>query len=1046
MRIANRETNHSKRRASRAALTATLNVAILAVLLLLPGGAWAFDLGSSTSGGFGSPTIQSDKADYAPGATVILTGDNWLPGEHVHVTVNDDVSQTWVRESDVNADAAGSIRDEFQLPDSFIARYAVTATGDASGTATTTFTDGNVKVTSALGRDFNYTATPYSGSTNCTGAAGSPSTKTADANGTTVGLQGNESVLIVANLNANAPNASATFSNWTTPGSPAVQFAPGYSATDRTVCVVGFQSGSRDLVGNYTLDATPPTVVSVNRVGSSPTNTNGNVSWTVTFSESVTGVNASDFALVTTGLGGSPAITNVSGSSTTYTVTASTGTGDGTLKLNLNDDDSIVDAAGNKLGGTGSGSAGGGGVGNGSFEGQAYTIDRSAPTIAATAVTLPDNSPYTAGTWTNKSVRVTFTCTDTGGSGKATDTASGNTDVTAETTSSGTTVNSGGSCTDNAGNSAAAASFGPVKVDKTAPTISDLGPTSSPNAAGWYKTDVTNRFKASDGGSGLDSACLAAYPEVSGERVQSKTTSGEGTAVSVDSDGCGDVAGNTAAAKTSAAFKVDLSRPTSSANSPAATNQSPFTVQYTAADQATLSGLAKVELYVRTPQVGTGYVLAATDNSPSANGSFNYTPAAGDGTYRFYTVAYDAAGNVETSPVTYDASIDVETGTPDSTTTFDTTAPVTTDNADSNWHNSQVAVTLTPSDAGSGVDKTFYKVDSAASFSEGTSVVIGAPSDNTNDGTHSIHYYSTDKAGNVEATKTATVKIDTLAPNIMRHTAADSCSVPGDDGWCRGTQTAGFTATDGGSGLASDGAASRDFTSSSSTDGASVQIPSGSVADRAGNTAASIDAGPFKIDGTEPTVTCQAPGPTFILNAAGASVSATVADGTSGPKQSPVSSPAATGAVGTFNVSVTGRDNAGNSKSVNCSYKVEYGWGGFLQPINDTAHQTGLTQSRFRLGSTIPAKFVLTDAAGQVVQQATSPTFSRTNWLRGCDANATTEPTPSDIAPDAGAAYKWDGTQYHYNWSTKGIKQAGVYRIYANLADNTQRWVDICLW
>jgi hypothetical protein len=128
------------------------------------------------------------------------------------------------------------------------------------------------------------------------------------------------------------------------------------------------------------------------------------------------------------------------------------------------------------------------------------------------------------------------------------------------------------------------------------------------------------------------------------------------------------------------------------------------------------------------------------------------------------------------------------------------------------------------------------------------------------------------------------------------------------------------------------------------------------------------------------------------------------------------------------------------------NYSVQYGWNGFLQPINDTAHQTGLTQSRFKLGSTIPAKFVLKNAAGQVVQQATNPTFTRTNRLRACDANATTEPTASDILPDAGASYVWDGNQYHYNWSTKGIKDAGVYRIYANLADGTQRWVDICLW
>ena len=50
----------------------------------------------------------------------------------------------------------------------------------------------------------------------------------------------------------------------------------------------------------------------------------------------------------------------------------------------------------------------------------------------------------------------------------------------------------------------------------------------------------------------------------------------------------------------------------------------------------------------------------------------------------------------------------------------------------------------------------------------------------------------------------------------------------------------------------------------------------------------------------------------------------------------------------------------------------------------------------------------------------------------------------SDLAPDAGANYQWQGGQYHYNWSTKGLT-AGEYRIYANLADGTARYVDICL-
>jgi prepilin-type N-terminal cleavage/methylation domain-containing protein len=119
-------------------------------------------------------------------------------------------------------------------------------------------------------------------------------------------------------------------------------------------------------------DTTPPQVVSITRTGPSPISQNS-VSWTVTFSESVTGVNTADFALANSGLSGSPAITIVSGSGATYTITASTGTGSGSLGLNLVDDDSIKDAAGNRLGGSG--------TGNGNFTGEVYAIDRTKPTV-----------------------------------------------------------------------------------------------------------------------------------------------------------------------------------------------------------------------------------------------------------------------------------------------------------------------------------------------------------------------------------------------------------------------------------------------------------------------------------------------------------------------------------------------------------------------------------------------------------------------------------------------------------------------------------------
>jgi hypothetical protein len=88
-------------------------------------------------------TITSDLADYAPGATVTLTGAGWAAGESVHIFVNDDINQQWSLDSnpDPVADGSGNFTYQFDLPDLFVATYSVTATGATSGTATTTFTD-----------------------------------------------------------------------------------------------------------------------------------------------------------------------------------------------------------------------------------------------------------------------------------------------------------------------------------------------------------------------------------------------------------------------------------------------------------------------------------------------------------------------------------------------------------------------------------------------------------------------------------------------------------------------------------------------------------------------------------------------------------------------------------------------------------------------------------------------------------------------------------------------------------------------------------------
>jgi hypothetical protein len=109
------------------------------------------------------------------------------------------------------------------------------------------------------------------------------------------------------------------------------------------------QNGTVDM-GAYEFDNTPPTVVSITRADPNPTNA-AVVTFTVTFTEAVTGVGVADFALTLTGGISGASVTGVSGSGAVYTVTVSTGTGDGTLRLDIPNTATITDLAGNALSG-----------------------------------------------------------------------------------------------------------------------------------------------------------------------------------------------------------------------------------------------------------------------------------------------------------------------------------------------------------------------------------------------------------------------------------------------------------------------------------------------------------------------------------------------------------------------------------------------------------------------------------------------------------------------------------------------------------------------
>jgi hypothetical protein len=257
----------------------------------------------------GPPTIASDQPDYAPGSTVILTGANWAAGEAVHLFVNDDVGQTWAYNADVTADASGSLTNQFQLPTYFVATYRATATGSTGRTASTTFTDGNLRFSYAPSAVGNFTDswTKYTNNT-CTTTGGSAPTSgsgtvTNNPGGTlSAGAVANEWIKITAP----ATVGSYSFSSWSGPSS--------FSSTSQTICVPGFAGNGNDsYVMNFTLVTVQPTSLTVAAVSGTFA---GTASLSATLTSGGSGVSGKSINFTLNGAAAGSATTNGSGVAT----------------------------------------------------------------------------------------------------------------------------------------------------------------------------------------------------------------------------------------------------------------------------------------------------------------------------------------------------------------------------------------------------------------------------------------------------------------------------------------------------------------------------------------------------------------------------------------------------------------------------------------------------------------------------------------------------------------------------------------------------------
>lgn len=136
---------------------------------------------------------------------------------------------------------------------------------------------------------------------------------------------------------------------------------------------------------------------------------------------------------------------------------------------------------------------------------------------------------------------------------------------------------------------------------------------------------------------------------------------------------------------------------------------------------------------------------------------------------------------------------------PPSPAPLDTTAPVTSAEISgavgaNGWYNSPLIVTLSATDAESGVASTAYRIDGGM-----LQAYEGVPFSITPEGPHTLEFNSTDNVGNAEPVQNRSVPIDSVPPSAT----AQLQGTLDPSGWYRSAVTIILTASDATSGVAS---------------------------------------------------------------------------------------------------------------------------------------------------------------------------------------------------------------------------------------------------
>jgi hypothetical protein len=486
----------------------------------------------------------------------------------------------------------------------------------------------------------------------------------------------------------------------------------------------------------------------------------------------------------------------------------------------------------------------------------------------------------------------------------------------------------------------------------------------------------------------------------------SKVAAVNGSDQSVTSGPAEDVAGNAAGGDTVGGLKIDSLPPQSSANNQCVKSNgwctgSSANVVINADDQPGLSGVKEIHY-----AIDGGAEQIAQGSSKTVSVPLDGT---GRGTVEYYAV--DVAGNREPANA---VALKWDNIAPTVTHTL-APAPNAT-----GWNVGDVTVHFDArdDDSGSGVDAGTITRDE---------VVRDETAGRRIDGS------AKDLVGNV-GNDSVTVKLDRTPPTV---TGAVVDGVKGAGGWYTGPVKVAFTCSDALSGMA----VCPDPVTL--TDNGAGQSVTGTATDNAGNQATVKVAG-IDIDREKPAIAVAGvkDGAVYTLGAVpGGSCSATDAVSGAGPCSVSVSGGLANG-VGTFVYIAKATDRAGNEAQVTGTFRVVYRFDGFLQPINDTAHQIGTATSTFKAASTVPAKFQLKKADGTLVQTTAAPA-----WLapaKGALTTAAVDEAVYSEPAESGQGYRYDAAaqQYIYNWGSAKAQAGYYWRIGVKLDDGQTYYVN----